>query len=85
MASNEQERNDFKLLTKKNPFFPKIHFLWAITAKNKSKVKTYSELSIFFIFPFETWDYFLEAFGRTMLAGHCLPVKLSFGNHHQSA
>lgn len=40
---------------------------------------------MFFIFPFETWDYFLQAFGRTMIAEPCLPVKLSFGNHHQSA
>lgn len=85
VASNEQERNNLKLLTKKNSFFPKLQFLWATAAHNKSKEKAYTELSIFFIFPFETWEYFLQAFGRTMLAGPSLPVKLSFGNHHQWA
>lgn len=85
VASNDQEQNYFKLLTKTNTFFPKLDVLWAIAAHNKNKAKTYTELNIFFIFPFETWDCFLQAFGRTMLARPCLPVKLGFGNHHQSA
>lgn len=77
-ASNEQKQSNFKILTQENQILQSYseHFLWVIVAQNKSKAKAYSELNIFFIFPFETWDYFLQAFGRRVYAGPWLPVKI---------
>lgn len=41
----------------------------------KVALKTFSELSIFFISPFEAEDYFLQVFGRAISVGHCsLPI-----------